>query len=75
MYRGFTKVVNFLCISSKYANFTNGKVYRGEAHSRVVGMKSGRRYSNYRIIDDDGDGYGIDQEDIGKLFKVNVEDV
>lgn len=75
MYRGFTKVVNFLCISSKYGNFTNSKVYRGEAHSRVVGMKSGRRYSNYRIIDDDGDGYTIDQTDIGKLFKVNVEDV
>lgn len=75
MYKDFTKVVNFLCISSKYANFTKGKVYRGEAHSRVVGMKSGRRYSNYRIIDDDGDGYGIEQEDIGKLFKVSVEDV
>lgn len=75
MYRGFTKVVNFLCISSKYGNFTKGRVYRGEAHSRVVGMKSGRRYSNYRIIDDYGDGYGIDQNDIGKLFKVNVEDV
>lgn len=73
MYRGFTKVVNFLCISSKYGNFTKGKIYRGEAHSHVIGMKSGRRYSNYRIIDDDSDG--IDQNDIGKLFKVNVEDV
>lgn len=75
MYRGFTKVVNFLCISSKYRNFTKGKVYRGEAHLRVVGMKSGRRYSDYRIIDDEGDGYGIDQTDIGNLFKVNVENV
>lgn len=53
MYNGFTKVVNFLCISSKYRNFTKGKVYRGEAHSRIVGMKSGRRYSDYRIIDDE----------------------
>lgn len=69
MYRGYTQVVNFLCISSKYGNFTKGKIYRGEAHSRVVGMKSGRMYSNYRIIDDDGDGYGIDQSDMGKLFK------
>ena len=75
MYNGFTKVVNFLCISSKYRNFTKGKVYRGEAHSHVIGMKSGRRYSDYQIIDDEGDGYCIDQTDVGKLFKVNVEDV
>lgn len=61
----------FECITDKYGNFKKGKLYPAFAKSIICNAKPWEdRYSMFKVRDEDGDSYGIDKSDIGKLFKV-----
>lgn len=50
-------------ITDKYSNFIKGKVYKAEATG-----KNGYGYTSFRITDEDGDYYTLDQSRLGKDF-------
>lgn len=58
--------VNIRWISKKYGNFVYNKVYRAVARSR--GIVKPYRYTDFKIVDEDGDLYTLDDKDRGSKY-------
>ena len=61
--RGHKPFIRVRCISKKYGNFEYNKIYTAEAR-----MRGEEYYTDYRIIDEDGDYYTLHEEAIGRIF-------
>lgn len=61
--RGHKPFIRVRCISKKCGNFEYNKIYTAKAK-----MKGKGYYTEYYIIDNDGDYFTLHEEDIGKLF-------
>ena len=59
------KVLRFRCISKKYGNFINNKIYTAEAHASKINRTI---FTDYKVTDEDGDYYTVYNTDLGKLF-------
>lgn len=64
-----TPAIKVRCISNKYSNFKCNKIYEAEARG-----KRDTLYTDYKIVDEDGDYYTIHMQDLGKLFLIIPED-
>ena len=63
-----TPVIKVRCISSKYNNFEYNKIY--EAEARYI---QDTLYSDFMVIDEDGDYYTLHEQDLGRLFLIIPE--
>ena len=61
--------LELLCTKSKYVNFKEGKIYTAIARAGI-----GKKYTDFRIKDEDGDLYTIEEKHLKEsgplLFKI-----
>lgn len=58
--------LKLLCTKSKFGNFKQGKVYEAEAWAKTLH----KTFSQFRIKDEDGDLYTIEEKHLGSSGKL-----
>lgn len=61
-------VIRVRCITDKYSNFTYNKIYEAEARGKTATL-----YTDFKVIDEDGDLYTIHESALGRLFLIIPE--
>lgn len=65
----FSKELYFECITDKWGNFTKGKIYKAEARGALAKKVDDKTmWTDFKIIDDEGDGYTITWHEISRNY-------